>query len=172
VEESHGGKKSKTMGERSENGFDASAARTVHERCVDNSENTRVEKGVAQRAGIRERMLTYFINRGGRNLSASRRRELERAKALLSKRMHGGKNSRRRRRARWVRCRTPAAVEWRQPGPKNAGETPLGCRSGQAGATKTRIEKPRARRHATQSRNRGQDARATKTTRSNNWCDG
>ncbi|HEY7353929.1 MAG TPA: DUF3175 domain-containing protein [Terriglobales bacterium] len=33
------------------------------------------------------RMLTYFINRGGRNLSASRRRELEKAKTLLSKRI-------------------------------------------------------------------------------------
>ena len=30
------------------------------------------------------RMLTYFINRGGRGLSASRRRELERARKLLS----------------------------------------------------------------------------------------
>jgi hypothetical protein len=33
------------------------------------------------------RMLTYFINRGGRNLSASRRRELEKAKKLLSERI-------------------------------------------------------------------------------------
>jgi tRNA(adenine34) deaminase len=33
------------------------------------------------------RMLTYFINRGGRNLSASRRRELEKAKTLLSQRI-------------------------------------------------------------------------------------
>ncbi len=33
------------------------------------------------------RMLTYFINRAGRKLSASRRAELERAKALLSKRV-------------------------------------------------------------------------------------
>ncbi len=33
------------------------------------------------------RMLTYFINRGGRTLSASRRKELEKAKALLSKRV-------------------------------------------------------------------------------------
>jgi hypothetical protein len=33
------------------------------------------------------RMLTYFINRGGRGLSASRRRELERAKKLLSERV-------------------------------------------------------------------------------------
>lgn len=34
------------------------------------------------------RMLTYFINRGGRNLTASRRRELEKAKKLLSQRLH------------------------------------------------------------------------------------
>lgn len=33
------------------------------------------------------RMLTYFINRGGRGLSASRRAELERAKKLLSERI-------------------------------------------------------------------------------------
>jgi hypothetical protein len=33
------------------------------------------------------RMLTYFINRGGRNLSASRRRELEKAKNLLSQKI-------------------------------------------------------------------------------------
>jgi hypothetical protein len=33
------------------------------------------------------RMLNYFINRGGHNLSASRRRELEKAKKLLSRRI-------------------------------------------------------------------------------------
>jgi hypothetical protein len=33
------------------------------------------------------RMLNYFINRGGRGLSATRRAELERAKRLLSKRI-------------------------------------------------------------------------------------
>jgi tRNA(adenine34) deaminase len=33
------------------------------------------------------RMLTYFINRAGRNLSASRRRELEKTKKLLSQRI-------------------------------------------------------------------------------------
>ncbi|HEY1263955.1 MAG TPA: DUF3175 domain-containing protein [Terriglobales bacterium] len=32
------------------------------------------------------RMLTYYINRAGKNLSARRRRELEKAKALLAKR--------------------------------------------------------------------------------------
>ena len=38
------------------------------------------------------RMLTYFINRAGRGLSASRRAELERAKALLSERIQHSKN--------------------------------------------------------------------------------
>jgi len=33
------------------------------------------------------RMLTYFINRGGKNLSRSRRAVLERAKSLLKRRM-------------------------------------------------------------------------------------
>jgi len=33
------------------------------------------------------RMLTFYINRAGRNLSAERRAELEKAKALLSKRI-------------------------------------------------------------------------------------
>lgn len=34
------------------------------------------------------RMLTYFINRGGKGLSASRRKELEKARDLLSERIH------------------------------------------------------------------------------------
>lgn len=37
------------------------------------------------------RMLNYFINRGGRGLSRSRRAELERAKKLLSKRIRQSK---------------------------------------------------------------------------------
>ncbi len=39
------------------------------------------------------RMLTYFINRAGRNLSAQRRRELEGAKALLSARIQRSRKS-------------------------------------------------------------------------------
>ena len=39
------------------------------------------------------RMLTYFINRGGKGLSASRRAELEKAKALLSKRLKARRSS-------------------------------------------------------------------------------
>lgn len=37
------------------------------------------------------RMLTYFINRGGRGLSNTRRAELERAKRLLSERIRRGR---------------------------------------------------------------------------------
>jgi hypothetical protein len=33
------------------------------------------------------RMLTYYINRGGKGLSASRKKELEKAKELLSKKV-------------------------------------------------------------------------------------
>ncbi len=33
------------------------------------------------------RMLTFYINRAGKNLSATRRKELQRAKELLSKRI-------------------------------------------------------------------------------------
>lgn len=40
------------------------------------------------------RMLTYFINRGGRGLSARRRAELEKAKSLLSKRVRRARQTR------------------------------------------------------------------------------
>jgi hypothetical protein len=43
------------------------------------------------------RMLTYFINRGGKGLSRSRRAELQRAKSLLSKRIHGATSLRSKR---------------------------------------------------------------------------
>ena len=42
------------------------------------------------------RMLTYFINRAGKGLSPKRRRELERAKVLLSKRIKQGQHPRRK----------------------------------------------------------------------------
>lgn len=45
------------------------------------------------------RMLTYFINRAGRGLSATRRAELEKAKSLLSKRIERDKASARRKAA-------------------------------------------------------------------------
>jgi Protein of unknown function (DUF3175) len=42
------------------------------------------------------RMLTYFINRGGRGLSATRRAELKKAKILLSKRVAASRKSQRK----------------------------------------------------------------------------
>jgi hypothetical protein len=40
------------------------------------------------------RMLTYFINRGGKGLTADRRAELEKAKVLLTNRVHRERESR------------------------------------------------------------------------------
>ena len=45
------------------------------------------------------RMLTYYINRAGHNLSAERRAELEKAKSLLSKRVAQHKEAHKRRSA-------------------------------------------------------------------------
>ena len=42
------------------------------------------------------RMLTYFVNRAGRELSPTRRAELEKAKALLSKRVGTEKKARKK----------------------------------------------------------------------------
>ena len=39
------------------------------------------------------RMLTYFMNRGGKNLTATRRQELKKAKKLLSERIARQKSS-------------------------------------------------------------------------------
>lgn len=50
-------------------------------------------------AGSGMRMLTYFINRAGRGLSAERRRELEKAKVLLSERVRQERETRRRKAA-------------------------------------------------------------------------
>ena len=42
------------------------------------------------------RMLTYFINRAGKGLSATRKAKLEKAKELLSKRVHDAKEKQRK----------------------------------------------------------------------------
>ena len=39
------------------------------------------------------RMLNYFINRGGKGLTATRRRTLERAKAIMMQRLHSKKTN-------------------------------------------------------------------------------
>jgi hypothetical protein len=45
------------------------------------------------------RMLTYFINRAGKGLSATRRKKLERAKALLGERVRSARETERKRTA-------------------------------------------------------------------------
>lgn len=50
-------------------------------------------KGIG--SGIR--MIQYFINRGGKNLSATRRAELERAKRILQRRAAGQRASTKKR---------------------------------------------------------------------------
>lgn len=45
------------------------------------------------------RMLTYFINRAGHGLSATRHAELQKAKRMLSARVKGAKESNRKRAA-------------------------------------------------------------------------
>ena len=48
---------------------------------------TMARKDVSPRGlGSAIRMIQYFINRGGKGLSATRRRELERAKRILQRR--------------------------------------------------------------------------------------
>jgi len=43
------------------------------------------------------RMIQYFLNRGGRNLSATRRAELERAKRILQRRVRARKKTAKKR---------------------------------------------------------------------------
>jgi tRNA(adenine34) deaminase len=53
---------------------------------------TMARKSVSPKgAGSGVRMIQYFINRGGKNLSVTRKRELEKAKAILQKRMKAKK---------------------------------------------------------------------------------
>ncbi|HUA14460.1 MAG TPA: DUF3175 domain-containing protein [Verrucomicrobiae bacterium] len=47
------------------------------------------------------RMLTYFMNRAGRGLSLARRRELDKAKCLLSQRIQRRTRSDRAKRKKW-----------------------------------------------------------------------
>jgi tRNA(adenine34) deaminase len=61
---------------------------------------TLVSKKVSPKGlGSGMRMLTYFINRAGRGLSAARRAELEKAKSLLSKRVKREQSAHKRKAA-------------------------------------------------------------------------
>jgi len=73
--------------------FDSSSEEPVHERRCDYRSHSGFKEGLPKGPGSGMRMLTYFINRGGRNLTDSRRRELEKAKKLLSQRIQKKKQS-------------------------------------------------------------------------------
>jgi hypothetical protein len=75
------------MGSKSEGGFHASSRGIVYEECDHNRQSPSFEERLAQGAGSGMRMLTYFINRSGRGLSAKRGADLEKAKSLLSKKI-------------------------------------------------------------------------------------
>lgn len=45
--------------------------------------------------GSGQRMLTYYLNRAGKNLSPSRRKQLEHAKVLLSRRVKSARGKKR-----------------------------------------------------------------------------
>ncbi len=67
-------------------------------RSADTIAKTLASKKVSPKGpGSGMRMLTYFINRAGRGLSAERRTELEKAKTLLSKRIHQKSKATRRK---------------------------------------------------------------------------
>jgi hypothetical protein len=85
------------MGRQSKNRFDASSARTVYKKRFDDRPGARIQESISKRPSIGMSMLTYFINRGGHGLSASRRAELERAKSLRSKRIHRKRTPHRKR---------------------------------------------------------------------------
>jgi hypothetical protein len=71
------------MGSQRKDGFHRSTQSFIHERrpndCQDHGKEP---KGIG--SGIR--MIQYFINRAGKNLSMTRKRELEKAKKILQKR--------------------------------------------------------------------------------------
>jgi tRNA(adenine34) deaminase len=73
--------------------------RGLFTRDADTIARTLASKKVSPKGpGSGMRMLTYFINRAGRGLSASRRAELERAKRLLSERVRRDRERREHRR--------------------------------------------------------------------------
>jgi len=78
-------KKTSRWGRQCEDRFNAPAARIIHEGRGDDCQDPGLEKSFPE-AGMR--MLTYFLNRGGKGLDDKRREELEKAKRLLSRRIH------------------------------------------------------------------------------------
>jgi hypothetical protein len=87
VKTKDGENKERQMGSKCEDGFHASSRGIVYEECDHNRQSPSFEERLAQGASSGMQMLTYFINRSGRGLSAKRGAELEKAKSLLSKKI-------------------------------------------------------------------------------------
>jgi tRNA(adenine34) deaminase len=73
-------------------GLYSSARWFIYKKCERNRTIAASKKVSPKGPASGMRMLTYFINRAGRGLSESRRNELEKAKVLLSKRIHTSTN--------------------------------------------------------------------------------
>ena len=96
------------MGREGEDGFHASARGPVHRNASVIARSLASKKVSPKGPASGMRMLTYFINRAGRGLTAARRAKLERAKSLLSKRVQqanrlatGGRKRLRQSRTHW-----------------------------------------------------------------------
>jgi hypothetical protein len=87
------------VGGESKDRFDTSAIRAVYEECCDDRPQHGSKKVSPKGPSSGLRMLTYFINRAGRGLSATRRAELQKAKAMLFARIKRAKESDRKRAA-------------------------------------------------------------------------
>ena len=81
------------MGGESDDRFDSSASGIVYQGRQHNRADPGFKEGVAESPGSGMRMLTYFINRAGRGLTAMRRAKLEKAKSLLAKEIERQKTS-------------------------------------------------------------------------------
>jgi tRNA(adenine34) deaminase len=75
------------VGEGCEDRFNASSRGAVQQECFNHCAGVGVEGGSPKGPGSGMPMLTYYMNRGGKGLSASRKKELEKAKGLLSEKV-------------------------------------------------------------------------------------
>ena len=79
--------------------INVSARRTVHEGSSDHCSRLGVKEGLAKGPGSGMRMLSFYINRAGKTLSASRRAKLEKAKTLLADRIKKARDAEKRKAA-------------------------------------------------------------------------
>jgi Protein of unknown function (DUF3175) len=77
----------KTMERRCDYEFNKAARGTLHQECRRDRAKSRLKKSFPQGSGSGLRMLTFYINRAGKELTDSRRTELEKAKDMLSDRI-------------------------------------------------------------------------------------